>query len=59
MVYIYLENLKDKNKCIRFNVDFLGYLSLLKHVFKMEENICSKNYEKHKFDIFNVIYENL
>ncbi len=56
--YIYLEKLKDKNKCTSFNVDFLGYLSHLKHVLKIEENICSKNNEKLKFDKFNIIYEN-
>ncbi len=56
--YIYLEKIKDKNKCKRFNVDFLGYLSLLKHVLKIE-NICSKNNEKLNFDKFNIIYENL
>ncbi len=43
---IYLEKLKDKNKCTSFNLDFLGYLSYLKHVLKIEENICSKNNEK-------------
>ncbi len=53
--YIYLEKLKDKNKCTSFNVDFLGYLSHLKHVLKIEENICSKNNEKLKFDKFNII----
>ncbi len=31
--YIYLEKLKDKNKCTSFNVDFLGYLSHLKHMY--------------------------
>ncbi len=50
---------KDKNKCTKFNVDFLGYLSYLKYVLKIEENICSKNNEKLKFDKFNIIYENL
>ncbi len=44
--YIYLEKLKDKNKC-------------LKHVLKIEENICSKNNEKLKVDKFNITYENL
>ncbi len=57
--YIYLEKLKDKNKWTSFNVDFLGYLAHLKHVLKIEENICSKNNEKIKFDKFNIIYENL
>ncbi len=56
--YIYLEKLKDKNKCTSFNVDFLGYLSHLKHVLIIKENICSKNNEKLKFDKFNIIYEN-
>ncbi len=31
----------------------------LKHVIKIEENICSTNNEKLKFDKFNIIYENL
>ncbi len=57
--YTYLEKLKDKNKCTSFNVDFLRYLSHLKHVLKIEEHICSKNNEKLKFDKFNIIYENL
>ncbi len=57
-IYIW-KNLKDKNKCTSFNVDFLGYLSHLKHILKIEENICSKNNEKPKFDKFNIIYENL
>ncbi len=57
--YIYLEKLKDKNKCTSFNVDFLRYLSHLKHVLKIEENICSKNNEKLKFEKFNIIYEHL
>ncbi len=57
--YVYLEKLKDKNKCTSFNVDFLGYLFHLKHVLKIEENIFSKNNEKLKFDKFNIIYENL
>ncbi len=44
---IYLEKLKDKNKYTSFNVDFLGYLSHLKHILKIiPENICSKNNEK-------------
>ncbi len=43
--YMYLEKLKDKNKCTSFNVEFLEYLSHLKHVLKIEENICSKNNE--------------
>ncbi len=55
---IYLGKLKDKIKCISFNVDFLGYLSHLKHVLIIKENICSKNNEKLKFDKFNIIYEN-
>ncbi len=57
--YIYLKKLKDKNKCTTFNIDFLGYMSPLKHVFTTEESICSKNNEKLKFDKFNIIYENL
>ncbi len=56
-IYIYLEKLKDKNKCTSFNVDFLGLTS--KHVLKIEENMCSKNNEKLKFDKFNIIYENV
>ncbi len=57
-IYIW-KKLKDKNKYTSFNVDFLGYLSHLKHVLKIEENIYSKNNEKLKFDKFNIIYENL
>ncbi len=38
--YIYFEKLTDKNKWTSFNVDFLGFLSHLKHVLKLEENIC-------------------
>ncbi len=53
--YTYLEKIKDKNKCTSSNVDFLGYLFHLKHVLKIEENICSKNNEKLKFDKFNII----
>ncbi len=34
-------------------------LEILKHVLKIEENICSKNNEKFKFDKCNIIYENL
>ncbi len=57
--YMYLEKLKDKYKCTIFKVDFPGYLSHLKHVLKIEENICSTNNEKLQFDKFNIIYENL
>ncbi len=57
--YICLEKLNDKKKCTSFNVDFLGYLSHLKHVLKIEETISSKNNEKLKFDKFNIIYKNL
>ncbi len=57
-IYIF-RKLKFKYKCTSFNVDFLGHLSHLKHVLKIEENICSKKNEKLKFDKFNIIYENL
>ncbi len=49
-------------KCIRDlynNVDFLLYMSHLKHVLQIEESICSNNNEKFKFDKFYIIYENL
>ncbi len=52
--YIYLEKLNNKNT--NFNVDFLGYLSHLKYILKMEGSICVKNNNNKKFII---IYENL
>ncbi len=55
--YINLEKLKNKNT--NFNVDFLGYLSHLKYILKMEESICIKNNQKLKFDMLIIIYENL
>ncbi len=55
--YIYLEKLKNKNT--NFNVDFLGYLSHLKYILKMEESICIKNNQRLKFDKYIIIYENL
>ncbi len=39
--YTYLEKLKTKNT--NFNVDFLGYVSHLKYILKMEESICNQN----------------
>ncbi len=53
-MYIYLEKLKDKNKSTSFNVDFLGFLSHLKHVLKIEGNIWSKNNENHKVNKYNI-----
>ncbi len=58
MIYLKtnLEKTKDKNKCTSFNVEFLGYMSHLKHVLKIEENICSKDIEKLKFGkICNIV----
>ncbi len=47
----HLEKLKNKNKNTNFNVDFLGYLSHLKYILKIEENINIKNNQKLKFII--------
>ncbi len=55
--YIYIE--KQKNKNTNFNVDFLVYMSHLKYILKMKENISIKNNHKLKFDKFIIIYENL
>ncbi len=39
--------------------DFLGYLSYIKYILKVEESICTNNNQRLKFDKFNIIYENL
>ncbi len=40
--YIYREKLKEKNKNASFSINFVGYLSYLKNILKVEENICTK-----------------
>ncbi len=57
--HIYLEKLKDKNKKPVFNVDFLGYLSYLKGILKIEQNIRLKRNQIVKFEKFYIIFENL
>ncbi len=52
--FIYVEN-----KTIIFNIDFLGYLSYLKNVLRIENGICWKRNQIHKFEKFNIIYDNL
>ncbi len=53
--YIYLEN-KNQNT---FNIDFLGYLSKLKYILKIEKSICTHNNQSIKFNKLNFIYDNL
>ncbi len=52
-VYIYLERDKMKKIYTSFNVNFLQYLSQLKHALKVEEIICTKKnmHIKNKLNI--------
>ncbi len=57
--YIYLEKLKENKNQNTFNIDFLGYLSKLKYILKIEKSICIHNNQSIKFNKFNFIYDNL
>ncbi len=49
---------KHKNQNT-FNIDFLGYLSKLKYILKIEKSICIHNNQSIKFNKFNFIFDNL
>ncbi len=57
--YIYLEKLKENKNQNPFNIDFLGYLSKLKYILKIEKSICTNKNQNIKFNKFNCIYDNL
>ncbi len=57
--YIYLEKRKENKNQNTVNIDFLGYLSMLKYILKLEKSICIHNNQSIKFNKFNVIYDNL
>ncbi len=57
--YIYLEKLKENEKQNTFNIDFLGYLSQLKYILKIEKSICIHNNQSIKFNKFNFMYDNM
>ncbi len=57
--YVYLEKLKENKNQNTFNIDFLGYLSKLKCILKIEKSICTHNNQSIKFNKFNFIYDNL
>ncbi len=57
--HIYLEKLKENKNQNAFNIDFLGYLSKLKYILKIEKSICTHNNQSIKFNKFNFIYDNL
>ncbi len=57
--YMYLEKLKENKNQNTFNIDFLGYLSKLKYILKIEKSIYTHNNQSIKFNKFNFIYDNL
>ncbi len=57
--YIYLEKLKENKNQNKLNIDFLGYLSKLKYILKIEKSLCIHNNQSIKFNKFNFIYDNL
>ena len=57
--YIYLKKLKESNNDKTLYIDFLGYLSQLKYILKIEKSICIRRNQSVKFDKFNFIYDNL
>ncbi len=57
--YIYLEKLKENKNQNALNIDFLGYLSNLKYILKIEKSICIHSNQSIKFDKFNFIYDKL
>ncbi len=57
--YIYLEKRKENKNHNTLNIDFLGYLSKLKYILKIEKRTCIHNNQSIKFNKFNCIYDNL
>ncbi len=57
--YIYLEKLKENKNQNTLNIDFLGYLSKLKYILKIEKSICIHDNQSIKFNKFNFKYDNL
>ncbi len=57
--YIYLEKLKENKNQNTLNIDFLGYVSKLKYILKIEKSICIHNNQSIKFNEFNFIDDNL
>ncbi len=57
--YIYLEKLKENKNQNALNIDFLGYLSKLKYILKIEKSIRIHNNQSIKFNKFNFIYDKL
>ncbi len=59
--YIYLEKLKENKNQNTLNIDlkFMGYLSKLKYILKIEKAYVFKHNQSIKFNQFNLIYDNL
>ncbi len=51
--------IKENKSQNTLNIDFMGYLSKLKYILKIEKSICIHNNQSIKFNKFNFIYDNL
>ncbi len=57
--YIYLEKSEENKNQNTLNIDFLGYLSKLKYILKIEQSRCIHSKQSIMFNKFNLFWQTI